>query len=60
MRIRAFAWAAAAALATALAGPAGAEDEPAPAIEWTGGLEEAVERSAADGRPVILYFTFDT
>ena len=29
-------------------------------IEWVESLEEASEQAARDGRPVALYFTFET
>jgi hypothetical protein len=32
---------------------------PADSIRWEG-LEEALTASRADGRPVLVYFTFDT
>ncbi|MHC4549870.1 MAG: hypothetical protein ACYTEZ_13940 [Planctomycetota bacterium] len=29
-------------------------------IEWSRDLEQARRQAARDGRPVLLYFTFDT
>ena len=50
----------AAVLGLCLALSACTAEAPPPGIAWAGGLEAAQAQSKRDGRPVILYFTFDT
>jgi hypothetical protein len=37
-----------------------AQEKPAGGIQWAKDLASGMAQSAADGRPVITYFTFDT
>ncbi len=47
-------------LAIPLAFAAGEEGEAAPGIAWQKDLAKAKELAAREGKPLLLYFTFDT
>jgi hypothetical protein len=40
--------------------PAAGEEEPAPGIDWQPDLAKAKKAAVAAGKPLLLYFTFDT
>ena len=36
------------------------EEKPAPGIDWQNDLAKAAKEAEAAGKPLLLYFTFDT